>query len=293
MAQFTVPIVVQKPLEHSQRVKDAQWTLSGHNVFGIRTYFGAIDGIAGPATLAAAKKMKYRIGYKLGEMYASYGQVLYEYLVGKRKRTSIMAARAKARQVVRPKRAYPVIGRRGSVIGYPGQGTHSFRAPPNNWQSDRAYDIALPYGTPLCAVEGGVIGSRWGSLNSTNPRMLGKRIYVENYTNQIYYAHCSTLVKRPGQVVKPGDLIAYSGAANGVNHLHIACRYGVPSAVLLSGTVISKALGFAALAVDVDEEDYPAQLPANWHPTDFFWDDDMEAVDPEADEMVPVDELAA
>ena len=44
-----------------------------------------------------------------------------------------------------------------SLCGTPGQGTHSYSAPPNNWQSDNAVDFCATPGTKVYAVEDGVV----------------------------------------------------------------------------------------------------------------------------------------
>jgi len=123
--------------------------------------------------------------------------------------------------------AYP-LGKQGGLIGAPGQGTHSWTSLPNNWQSDNAVDIKIPVGTPVLAVANGKIGSRIGPLSSTNPRMAGLRVYVETGKNDFYYAHLSKLVVQPGQTVHKGQVIGYTGSANGVAHLHFAQQKGDP-----------------------------------------------------------------
>ena len=269
MGTYTKPIVKRTPPERSDRVKDAQWLMAGNNRFKIRTYFGAIDGIAGPATLSAAKTMKYKIGYPLSELFATFGQTLYDYLRtdGNHKlRSAAMVTRAKARQVTRPQRAYPITGYRRRIIGYPGQGTHSYSQPPHNWQSDRAYDLAVPVGVPVVAVEAGRVGPRIGDLNSWNPRLAGKRLTVENSLNAIYYAHLSQLAVVAYQTVKVGQLLGYSGTANGVAHLHIATRLGNPQAVLLGGTVIASPIRalMARSGSDVHRLDEEGVVDPNW-----------------------------
>jgi murein DD-endopeptidase MepM/ murein hydrolase activator NlpD len=111
---------------------------------------------------------------------------------------------------------------RGSVIGRPGVGTHSYSQPPNNWQSDNAVDLGVPVGTPVFAPISGTVGQRIGSLNSSNPRMAGLRLTIDGQGQSWYLAHLSVLRVRAGQQVKAGQLIGLSGSANGVPHLHIA-----------------------------------------------------------------------
>lgn len=114
----------------------------------------------------------------------------------------------------------------GKVIGTPGAGTHTL----GNWESDRALDIALPVGTPVYAPFGGVIGSQFGSLGAGDPRFAGLRLHVASPQNEWYGAHLSGFAPgiRPGVRVRPGQLLGYSGSANGVSHLHEALKRGNP-----------------------------------------------------------------
>jgi hypothetical protein len=116
----------------------------------------------------------------------------------------------------------------GEVKGGPYQGTHTR----GNWESDNAVDIYAPEGTPVYAAAFGKIGpaSQYGSLNSNDPAMAGERLhlYADLGGQHFYYAHLSKIVVQPGSKVKPGQLIGYSGSANGVPHLHFAVEKGSP-----------------------------------------------------------------
>lgn len=113
----------------------------------------------------------------------------------------------------------------GRVIGTPRAGTHNL----GNWQSDNALDIALPVGSPVFAAFDGTIDpARYGSLGSSNPRMAGLRATLRGGGNSVYYAHLSRLAVKPGQRVRRGDVIGYSGTANGVGHLHFGVESGDP-----------------------------------------------------------------
>lgn len=133
------------------------------------------------------------------------------------------------------KAIYP-LGARGNLDGGPYQGSHAkaYNASrgSDNWESENAVDIAVPTGTPVYAVQDGTIGSQIGSLNSKDPQMAGQRLHLVTKTNEFYYAHLSQLAVKAGQRVKAGQLIGYSGAANGVQHLHFAVRKGDPTKVL-------------------------------------------------------------
>ena len=125
---------------------------------------------------------------------------------------------------------YP-LGRRGRIIGTPGAGTHTR----GNWQSDNAVDIAVPVGTPVYAVADGTIGPRIGSQGSNDPRLAGLRLTVMSAGNAFYYAHLSKLAVKAGERVKAGQLLGYSGKANGSAHLHFAVRKGTPGEAIRGG----------------------------------------------------------
>jgi prophage tail gpP-like protein/murein DD-endopeptidase MepM/ murein hydrolase activator NlpD len=127
------------------------------------------------------------------------------------------------------------------IMSYPGQGTHSFSDPPNNWQSDNALDISAAFGTPVYAVHSGHVGN-YGVLPGTGhpivqspgesgDRFAGNRINIIGANQSSYYAHLSRmnpLVTQYGLYVKAGTLLGWSGIANGVKHLHFAVERGSP-----------------------------------------------------------------
>jgi len=125
---------------------------------------------------------------------------------------------------------YP-LATRGKFAGGPGGGSHSFTSGPNNWQSDNAIDLSTPIGTPIYAVAGGIIGNQFGALNSRDPRMAGLRLTLNAKGNAYYYAHMSRFAPgiRPGSAVTPGQLLGYSGSANGSEHLHLGFERGNPT----------------------------------------------------------------
>lgn len=134
--------------------------------------------------------------------------------------------------------AWPIAGAPAgvSVIGRPGEGTHSFTAPPNNWQSDNAIDIAVNDGMPAVAVDDGVISEHLGFgeiSGDRESRFAGIRLHlVDAHGNTWYYAHLSRVVVKPGDQVRRGQLLGNSGTANGVAHLHIAAKDGDPAQLL-------------------------------------------------------------
>ncbi|HEY5989953.1 MAG TPA: peptidoglycan DD-metalloendopeptidase family protein, partial [Streptosporangiaceae bacterium] len=118
---------------------------------------------------------------------------------------------------------------RGKIIGVPNQGSHTLYG---NWQSDNAVDIAVPTGTPIYAMWSGTIGPRIGPFKSGDPHLQGSRLTLIGQSDQAYYAHLSKVVVRPGQKVRAGQLLGYSGSANGVQHLHWATENRDPRSYL-------------------------------------------------------------
>lgn len=131
----------------------------------------------------------------------------------------------------------------GNLIGLPGQGTHSFTDPPNNWQTDNAVDIRAAFGTPVYAVQDGKVGL-WGVLPDSGravwftqdamsrlDRFGGNRINIDGSSQSTYYAHLSRINVekiRDNATIRKGDLIGWTGIANGAAHLHFACESGDP-----------------------------------------------------------------
>jgi murein DD-endopeptidase MepM/ murein hydrolase activator NlpD len=216
-------------------VHEALFLLAGHNVFGKSFFFGPFNGKFGAAAGTASKNAKFFLGYPEAQLAPTFGQRLDDYLLGKRKQTQAMLARQAKRGFVLPRTFVYPAKKTGKLIGFPGQGTHSFVAPPDNWESDNAIDIALPFGTALVAVADGDIGPQFGPLNSKEPRFAGLRCHLKTANNEFYYAHLSKFAVgiKPGSHVKQGQLIGLSGAANGVNHLHIACKEEDPVSLLI------------------------------------------------------------
>lgn len=206
--------------------RGAQWLMSGHNVFRHEWYHGEIDGDFGAASAAAAKQCKNDIGYTLASIKPTFGPLLAAYLKGTKKTTPAMRARARlrAKKFVWPTNPH------GTVIGFPGVGTHSFTQQPNNWESDKAYDIAVPEGSQAIAIADGVIGPAFGPLPDPDPRFHGIRLHLVTADNEGYYAHLKSTFPGigPGVHVKQGQILGATGHANGVEHLHFALKFLVP-----------------------------------------------------------------
>lgn len=95
--------------------------------------------------------------------------------------------------------------------------------PLGNWQSDNAWDYGIPVGTPIYATADGTVGPDVGIMPS-RPND-GHRLTLNGSDNDYWYGHLSRLVVKPGQRVRKGQLLGYSGTSqNGVAHLHLGVR---------------------------------------------------------------------
>lgn len=91
--QYDKPLVLVTPHKTGKKVRDAQWLLSGHNVFTtspqalppLNTLTGRIDGEYGPVTAGATKEAKYELGYPTDQIDNVFGQKLYDFLTGQSK----------------------------------------------------------------------------------------------------------------------------------------------------------------------------------------------------------------
>jgi murein DD-endopeptidase MepM/ murein hydrolase activator NlpD len=207
-------------------VHDAQWLMSGHNRWAYHTYRLARDGVYDIETGKATYRTKYKLGYAQNFLNNRFGPDLYKYLTGEKRRSALMVVRASRRAAANQKVWIHPLRGLGKFIGFPGQGTHSYVATPNNWQSDHAWDISVPVGTAVVAVHDGVIDPRIGRIGEG--RFAGIRLYVNTADNSIYYAHLSKVIVKAGDKVKAGQILGYTGSANGVPHLHIAWQHDNP-----------------------------------------------------------------
>jgi murein DD-endopeptidase MepM/ murein hydrolase activator NlpD len=94
-----------------------------------------------------------------------------------------------------------------------------------DWQSDNAIDILVGRGTTVYAVANGRIAKLGGRWNGGSGNPDGWNVTLETDHGWWFYTHLMERVNlKVGQVVRAGDELGKSGAANGVDHLHIACR---------------------------------------------------------------------
>jgi len=121
---------------------------------------------------------------------------------------------------------------KGKDLG--GPAAHKARAF-GNWQSDNAVDIGCPRGTSVFAVVEGTIvklGGHWDGTGNSNPN--GFNVTLRGGGNQWFYTHLRYRSPglKVGDRVKAGQYLGGSGAANGIDHLHIGCEHGNPETLL-------------------------------------------------------------
>lgn len=220
-----------------QDVLRLQQLLAGGNRFRHNARPGAIDGHYGAQTRDAVIRYKWWVGYRRADITGIAGQALRGFMVHKvnpsyTPLTPIMRIRKRRRHghpYPTPTDHYP-LAVHGQLIGVPYVGTHLLYG---NWESDNAIDIAVDTGTPVLAVDDGVIGSQIGPLQTGgDPRLLGLRLHLKTATNEWYYAHLSHLDVSAGQHVRQGQRLGLSGSANGVEHLHLASQHSDPAPLI-------------------------------------------------------------
>lgn len=116
------------------------------------------------------------------------------------------------------------------VVG-PARFTDSFGAPRSGGRTHKGNDLVAPFGTPLVAIESGVIFQ----LDDVPAGLGGVDVWLRGDSGtSYYYAHNSTNVVALGQRVAVGQVIAYvgdTGNAEGSPQLHFEIHPGGGAAV--------------------------------------------------------------
>ncbi len=151
--------------------------------------------------------------------------------------------------------AWPIkmvdFGGPGRITQHYGERSYLYKGKPHN-----GLDIGIPIGTPVYAAADGVVmavdnndRSRWSKYQ------YGKYVLVR-HTNDLatLYAHLSKQLVAPGQAVKRGELIGYSGSTGYATgpHLHFGA-YWAPSIQMKS---VPPAAGLVPVGVVLNPEDY-------------------------------------
>jgi murein DD-endopeptidase MepM/ murein hydrolase activator NlpD len=204
----------------------------------------AEDGVYGIETRHAAHQVALGLGLAPAEYAKGMTPAVRELMRAPSRRTPEQLKRAaarrdwvaKLRKSTRGSKAakgaklasgrYP-LAVRGRFLGGPGVGTHSFTAPPNNWQSDNAVDLGVPVGTAMIALESGRV-AKVSPHAQDGSRFAGDGItIVGDGGNAYFYKHGVSSVK-VGERVHKGQKIGTSGSASGSPHLHFAVKHGNP-----------------------------------------------------------------
>jgi murein DD-endopeptidase MepM/ murein hydrolase activator NlpD len=114
-----------------------------------------------------------------------------------------------------------------------GGGPSDHRSRPlGNWQSDNAWDIMAPAGTPVYAIEGGTISKLGGSTELRKGVIYGYNITIKSSDNEFFYTHLGS--RNPslqvGSTVNKGDFLGEIGIPKEnpkwPQHVHIGVRNG-------------------------------------------------------------------
>jgi murein DD-endopeptidase MepM/ murein hydrolase activator NlpD len=191
------------------------------------------DGEYGPETRKAARRVAYGLGIAVKDYERGITPAIRSKMRRPSRRTAEEIERAKARRpwlrrLRRRHRGAPKGGNgdyplavRGKLLGTPFVGTHTR----GNWQSDNALDLGVPNGTPVIALDDGVIVK---TFNSPSGVTAGWQVTLRSADNAWFYGHLNTIDVRAGERVRKGQTIGTSGSANGVPHLHIGQQNGRP-----------------------------------------------------------------
>jgi murein DD-endopeptidase MepM/ murein hydrolase activator NlpD len=192
----------------------------------------AEDGVYGASTRDIAQRVARGLGIAAEDYSGAITPALRTLMRTPSRRTPEQLARARAQRpwLATMRRQYAVanstrypLGRRGRLIGTPYSGTHTL----GNWQSDNAVDIGVPVGTPMLAMDDGVI-EKVRHHPQGQGRFAGDQITLRgDRGNSWFYGHGIAGVT-VGQRVRRGQPIGTSGSANGVAHLHFGVRTGDP-----------------------------------------------------------------
>lgn len=105
--------------------------------------------------------------------------------------------------------------------------------PLGNWQSDNAADLMAPAGTPIYAVDDGVIdpGAGFG-FSDNGSTVWGFRMTLRTKDNAFFMTHMGAFAPgiKQGKKIKKGDLLGWVGDPGGrfPSHLHIGAEHGDP-----------------------------------------------------------------
>jgi hypothetical protein len=126
----------------------------------------------------------------------------------------------------------PSWGENGYESGPANHGARAF----GNWQSDHAWDIFAPAGTPVYAITPGVVSRvKAGKAPTAQSKVYGDQISVKSSDGNpdIFYTHISSAVTS-GQELEVGDLIGYIVAHTANKDMPTHVHIGIANNVSIS-----------------------------------------------------------
>ena len=119
----------------------------------------------------------------------------------------------------------------GATFKWGGGASDHRSRPLGNWQSDNAWDIMAPQGTPVYSISDGTITKLSGELKLKGT-VYGLSVTVNTGDNEIFYTHLGSLGGdiKEGNKISKGTLVGYIGKPeenpNWPTHVHIGLKSG-------------------------------------------------------------------
>lgn len=119
----------------------------------------------------------------------------------------------------------------------------------NDGSPHNAIDLRAPVGTPVYAAEDGTVDwvQNWDGRTTTGTQSYGNALRIRHASTggrslQTRYAHLSQVLVQPGDRVRAGQLIGYSGDSGNVSgpHLHFE--------VILDGCAATRWCGWTTIS---------------------------------------------
>lgn len=127
--------------------------------------------------------------------------------------------------------------------GYSGGPANHAKRSRGNWQSDNAWDLAAPEGTPVFSITDGTVVKVKNSTPSKDGKVYGMSVTVDGgkLYPSVFYTHLGSVAVSVGDKIKFGQQIGTIGASSDPNmprHVHIGLDSGhISSLVSESGEI--------------------------------------------------------
>ena len=119
-----------------------------------------------------------------------------------------------------------------------GHGSRKLR----NWESDNAWDLKAPIGTPVFSFTNGIVSKIRESAPGSR-KIYGTQVSIKgiNGSPNIFYTHLDSVKIKQGDKVKVGDFIGKITrwpAFPNSSHVHVGLPYGIELDSVLSGNKV-------------------------------------------------------